>query len=781
MHRTTEHMSAWVRVHLAAPVFEDEDKTRTARLLNVALMIIFAAFLVVIPILVIIDPAHRMVNLSFAVMWLGAIVGTWYLVHRGLVQTASIILVSLALVSATFSTYWFGGVSSSSVATYFLVIALAGLLLGQRGGLAFGALSGLITLGIFYLEHSGLQDYSQDTGAFGDWIILITCFSLLILLLNHALRSINEGFGRARQNARALAESYRNLARRARYLKATSEIASEATAVLDLEELLTRVVTLISERFDFCHTDVFLLDQTGEWAVLRAASSEIRQRMIAQGHRLLVEEKSSIGYTISQGKPLILSNVKGERVHEGSESSEPRSVLALPLRTKEETIGALGAQSTDPHAFSQEDVEVLQTLADQIAVGIENARLYEAVQRELAERERAEEALGQSVSLLQATLESTVDGILVVDMEGQIVNFNQRFVEMWHIPDYIIASRDDHRALEFILTQLSDPDELVHRVRQLRDQPDSESLGLLHFRDGRIFEHYSRPQRIGDRVIGRVLNFRDVTGQMQVEEQLQRYAWDLEQTNEEVKQFTYTLSHHLRAPLVNLKGFTAELHAATDAIRPAIQAALPHLDESQQQAITQTLQEGIPDALGFIDASTTRIDQLSNAVLRLSHLSRRKLKPEPVDMHALVQATLEKLADQIEEHQGQVTVGPLPEVVADRASMEQIVENILGNAVKYLHPDRPLEIEITAEYNDDEALISVRDNGRGIAEEDMDKVFAPFRRAGLQDVPGEGMGLAYAQTLARRHGGRIWYESQPGVGTTFTFAIPNHLEGVCYV
>jgi signal transduction histidine kinase len=216
-------------------------------------------------------------------------------------------------------------------------------------------------------------------------------------------------------------------------------------------------------------------------------------------------------------------------------------------------------------------------------------------------------------------------------------------------------------------------------------------------------------------------------------------------------------------------------------VYPTLESALPHLGPSQQQAVTAALYENIPEALDFIDASTTRINELSNAVLRLSNLGRCQLRLEPVDMHALVQTTLQTLADQIEEHQGQVTVGPLPEVVADRGAIEQIVGHILDNAVKYAHPGRPLEIEITAEHNHTETFFHVRDNGRGIAEDDVEKVFAPFRRAGRTDVPGQGLGLSTAQTLVRRHGGRMWYESEPGVGATFSFSISDQLEeGVCH-
>ena len=246
---------------------------------------------------------------------------------------------------------------------------------------------------------------------------------------------------------------------------------------------------------------------------------------------------------------------------------------------------------------------------------------------------------------------------------------------------------------------------------------------------------------------------------------------ELTQANEEIKQFAYIVSHDLRAPLINLKGFTAELRSALQVIGSAMDTALPHLDEKQRQAMTLALQEDVPEALDFIGSSVTHMDRFISALLKLSRLGRRELHLEPVDMEALVQATLQTLAHQIEERQVKVTVGPLPEVVADRTSMEQIIGNLLGNAVKYLDPDRPGELEITAERGDEETTFHIRDNGRGIAKDDMPKVFAPFRRIGRQDVPGEGMGLPYMQALVRRHGGRIWCESEPGVGTTFSFTI----------
>jgi PAS domain S-box-containing protein len=130
---------------------------------------------------------------------------------------------------------------------------------------------------------------------------------------------------------------------------------------------------------------------------------------------------------------------------------------------------------------------------------------------DISEARRTEEELERSLSLLEATLESTADGILVVDREGRTLSFNRRFAEMWRIPDDLLESRDDVRMLGFVLDQLSDPDAFVAKVRELYSHPDAESSDTIEFVDGRVFDRYSKPQRIAGISVGRVWSFRDVT------------------------------------------------------------------------------------------------------------------------------------------------------------------------------------------------------------------------------------------------------------------------------
>jgi PAS domain S-box-containing protein len=273
-------------------------------------------------------------------------------------------------------------------------------------------------------------------------------------------------------------------------------------------------------------------------------------------------------------------------------------------------------------------------------------------------------------------------------------------------------------------------------------------------------------------VIGVLGTYEDITESKRAEEKLQRYSAELAETNEEMKRFTYIVSHDLRAPLVSLKGFSTELRYSLDTVRKSAEVLLASLEEPGRIAVARALQEEVPEALGFIESSVARMDHLIGALLRLSRVGYREFHMEELDAGVLVQETLRSLAHQIESRKIKLTIGQLPIISSDRTAIEQIFGNLLDNAIKYLDPHRQGHIEVSAEKKADELVFQVRDNGRGIAEEDMDKVFAPFRRAGPQDVPGEGMGLAYVRALLHRLDGRIECRSQLGVGTTFTFTLP---------
>jgi len=272
--------------------------------------------------------------------------------------------------------------------------------------------------------------------------------------------------------------------------------------------------------------------------------------------------------------------------------------------------------------------------------------------------------------------------------------------------------------------------------------------------------------------IAAVETLQDITDRKRAEEKLQKVATDLKEKNEEIRSFAYIVSHDLRAPLVNLKGFSSELNRALRELAPLFASGVAQLAEGERQKMEALFQQDVPEALEFIDSSVNRMDRLINAILKLSRFGRQELKPKKVDTTQLITSILKTLRHQLEQRHATVTIGPLPVVTADNTALEQILGNLLDNAVKYLSSGRNGHIEITAEQDAEITIFHIRDNGRGIAAADLEKVFQIFRRAGRQDIPGEGMGLAYVRTLVRRLGGGIWCVSEPGEGTTFSFTIP---------
>jgi PAS domain S-box-containing protein len=264
----------------------------------------------------------------------------------------------------------------------------------------------------------------------------------------------------------------------------------------------------------------------------------------------------------------------------------------------------------------------------------------------------------------------------------------------------------------------------------------------------------------------------DLTEHKRDAEKLKAYSEELQEINEELKNFAYIVSHDLRAPLVNIKGFSNELERTLREIGPCFQKHFTLLDQTDREKIGPILQKDIPEALTFISSSVSRMDGLINAVLKLSRAGRRKLMPEPIIVKELVQNVVNSLAHQIGSRSVAVTIRDLPDVVTDKTALEQIFGNLLDNAVKYLEQGRAGEIEISAEQNSPEIVFHVRDNGRGMAKEDIPRAFEIFRRVGKQDVAGEGMGLAYVKTVVRLLGGRIWCESEPGAGTKLSFSLP---------
>lgn len=244
---------------------------------------------------------------------------------------------------------------------------------------------------------------------------------------------------------------------------------------------------------------------------------------------------------------------------------------------------------------------------------------------------------------------------------------------------------------------------------------------------------------------------------------------DLREANDEIQRFAYIVSHDLRSPLVNIMGFTAEI----ETIGTETFARLGN-GEGDNPAAEQVgvLKSDFAEALGFIKSSITKMDRLIGAVLRLSREGRREFRPETIEIAPLLETIAASLAHQAQEAGATITIGTLPPVESDRLALEQIFSNLVDNALKYLQPGRPGEIEVKGRSTYSHVFYEVGDNGRGIAPNDHQRIFELFRRSGVQDRPGEGIGLAHVRALVRRIGGTLDVRSELGTGSIFTVMLP---------
>ncbi|SMF80858.1 sensor domain CHASE3-containing protein [Tistlia consotensis] len=267
----------------------------------------------------------------------------------------------------------------------------------------------------------------------------------------------------------------------------------------------------------------------------------------------------------------------------------------------------------------------------------------------------------------------------------------------------------------------------------------------------------------------------------ELEERVRDRTAELGRANEEIQRFAYIVTHDLRAPLVNIMGFTSELETSLATLQSYV-ARVVDADQCEEEdpATVEAriaIEEDLPESIGFIRSSTRKMDGLINAILKISRDGRRPLKPVRLDLRSVIETSVEAIQHQLKEHDGAVELdirtGP---IVSDRLSLEQIFGNLLDNAVKYRQPDRPLRLAVSShEAPGRQIVVEIRDNGRGISPQDHERVFELFRRSGSQDQPGEGIGLAHVRALVRSLGGDITLASEFGAGTTFRIRLQRDL------
>lgn len=244
----------------------------------------------------------------------------------------------------------------------------------------------------------------------------------------------------------------------------------------------------------------------------------------------------------------------------------------------------------------------------------------------------------------------------------------------------------------------------------------------------------------------------------------------LAEKNEEVEAFVYIVSHDLRAPLLNLQGFSKELDTSCGELEQALRGV--ELPPAVAQRVDSIQRDGIGGALRYISASAAKFQRLIDALLTLSRTGRQSYGSEDVDVREVVATTLDSLRQSIEVRGATISVTSMRRAKGDQTAIGQVFSNLVSNALAYLHPGRSGLIEIGSQPEDGMVHYWVRDNGSGIPPGAQRRLFQVFQRFHPAMAPGEGMGLAIVKRVVERHGGRVWADSTEGVGTTFHLTLP---------
>ena len=402
-------------------------------------------------------------------------------------------------------------------------------------------------------------------------------------------------------------------------------------------------------------------------------------------------------------------------------------------------------------------------------------------------RKAAEEVPLEAGALQKAIFDSANFSSIATDAKGVIQIFNVGAERMLGYTAVEVMNK-------ITPADISDPVELIARAEALSEElgtsitPGFEALvfkasrgiediyELTYFRkDGSQFPAVVSVTALRDAqeaIIGYLLIGTDNTARKLIEAEKKKLDQSLREANDELQRFTYIVGHDLRSPLVNIMGFSSELDVWQKQVFERITALRAQVAADRDGDKDLALHTDVEESLSFIKSSVAKMDRLIAALLKLSREGQRLFQPQLVDMAQLLRSNSDALAYQVQAANAEIRFGALPTITSDRLALEQVFSNLMDNAVKYLRTGVPGQIDVEGVESYGSITYEVRDNGRGIATKDRERIFDLFRRSGVQDRTGDGIGLAHARTLVRRLGGSINVESELGKGTVFKVTLP---------
>lgn len=401
------------------------------------------------------------------------------------------------------------------------------------------------------------------------------------------------------------------------------------------------------------------------------------------------------------------------------------------------------------HAIRQANTDTEAEVAKRTT---ELAKINTELRIENQARRQAERQLQHTVSLLNATLESTADGIAVISNDGKVASCNEKYVKMWHLRCDSPIGMNAESFLADVLPLLREPDEALERSKAIRADPSATGFDAVHLKDGRIIEVYSQPQRINDKIMGRVYSFRDITQAKNLELELRQ-----SQKMEALGRLAGGVAHDFNNLLMLISGYATQL-----------------LENPSLQEGRATYEQ--------ILATTRRAASVTKQLLTFSR--KQPDAPAIVDLNLIV-LNLERMLRQLlsEQIQLQVSLAAEPQpVYVDVSQIEMMIMNLAVNAQDAMPEGGRLSIATAsravpaAENGADEnsktfAVLEVGDTGHGMTPEIQTRIFEPFFTTKPMGK-GTGLGLSTVLGIAQRAGGRIDVKSEPDHGATFRVYLP---------
>jgi len=391
------------------------------------------------------------------------------------------------------------------------------------------------------------------------------------------------------------------------------------------------------------------------------------------------------------------------------------------------------------HDAALQDIAEKKLQADELNLNL---------RQQISERNTIESHLESSMSQLKATLESTTDGILVIDNNDQITNFNRSFLELFSIP-YTLIELNDFIPIQKHINKLLKED-TENNIR-----PSEDDVILLQLKDDRLIEVYSKPQKIANQITGSVISYRDATMRINSEASLQKAKNEAEIANNEKSAFLSRISHELRTPLNAILGFSQLLQEDNH----------KHLDRDETNYVSHINHAG--------EHLLTLIDDL----LDISRIEAGKLNIslQNIPCKTIVEESLALIQPTADFHKIKVSlesdIDRLPAIIADHTRCKQALVNLLSNAIKYNRANGNVKLSVKA--SDSHVRFEVCDTGIGIDKKNFSDIFQPFTRLKqIEKTKGTGIGLTITKRLIDVMNGIIGVNSEPGVGSTFWFELP---------